>query len=643
MPNVIIKIRRDTAANWNDANPTLVLGEAAYETDTRKLKVGDGIADWDNLNYIYTHEANDIDTKVASLLTSGSGVVLDYDSGIGELAISAIPYIAGDSIEISNNIVSYTGISSYEAGEGLQITNTNLISFTGLPQFQDTYAGSINSTHNNWNPGVTAQTIRVTGSDGILTGMSSDVYPNSIFLNIGDQNITIKHDHPNSETQNRFLAPNNRDYVVPPSGGSVRIIRDYVDNSWRVLGFSKDGIADEQEQQVYSYGSSSLVFVYDTTKVSGKSIIFPVGGVNPNIEVNWGDSSTTKYTSTGLKFHHYPNDGTYVVQVTGSMTALDYLVSPSNNYGKEALVKCLSFGTVGLTSIDRAFYNCSNLNELPSILYTGITSMENAVYGTTSLDDSNLVTWNTSNVTNIEGMFTNSDTFNQQLSAWSLFNVTSLDSVFENASAFNSNVSLWNTSNVTSTRSTFRGATNFNQVVASWDMSRVTDMSYMFADAQSFNRDLSWTTTACTNMAHMFSGSLAFDSNVDSFNTSNVTDMSAMFADSLSFNQNISSWSTSSVTTMSHMFDGASSFDQDLSGWDISGLNSSSSLNNFMKGVTLSTSNYDNLLNYWNTNKNSYLTNLSPNFGLSKYSASASAARSALISYGWAITDGGLA
>lgn len=47
-----IRLRRDTASNWSDANPILALGEAGYETDTRLLKVGDNSTEWNNLEYI---------------------------------------------------------------------------------------------------------------------------------------------------------------------------------------------------------------------------------------------------------------------------------------------------------------------------------------------------------------------------------------------------------------------------------------------------------------------------------------------------------------------------------------------------------------------------------------------------------------
>lgn len=46
-----IKLRRDTAANWTSSNPILAEGEPGLETDTRKLKYGNGTSTWTVLTY----------------------------------------------------------------------------------------------------------------------------------------------------------------------------------------------------------------------------------------------------------------------------------------------------------------------------------------------------------------------------------------------------------------------------------------------------------------------------------------------------------------------------------------------------------------------------------------------------------------
>lgn len=46
-----IKLRRDTSANFTSKNPILGVGEPAYETDTKKLKIGDGTTAYNSLAY----------------------------------------------------------------------------------------------------------------------------------------------------------------------------------------------------------------------------------------------------------------------------------------------------------------------------------------------------------------------------------------------------------------------------------------------------------------------------------------------------------------------------------------------------------------------------------------------------------------
>ena len=46
-----IQLRHDTAANWTSVNPILALGEPGVETDTNRVKYGDGITRWNTLSY----------------------------------------------------------------------------------------------------------------------------------------------------------------------------------------------------------------------------------------------------------------------------------------------------------------------------------------------------------------------------------------------------------------------------------------------------------------------------------------------------------------------------------------------------------------------------------------------------------------
>jgi len=56
--NAKILLRRDTASSWSIINPVLAQGEPGFETDTEKLKIGDGVTPWNDLGYIGIADSN---------------------------------------------------------------------------------------------------------------------------------------------------------------------------------------------------------------------------------------------------------------------------------------------------------------------------------------------------------------------------------------------------------------------------------------------------------------------------------------------------------------------------------------------------------------------------------------------------------
>lgn len=71
-----IRIRRDTAAAFTSANPVLALGEIAYETDTKRLKVGNGASVWTALAYAAESPVN--------LIVQGTGSMTVPSGTTGE-------------------------------------------------------------------------------------------------------------------------------------------------------------------------------------------------------------------------------------------------------------------------------------------------------------------------------------------------------------------------------------------------------------------------------------------------------------------------------------------------------------------------------------------------------------------------------
>ena len=182
--------------------------------------------------------------------------------------------------------------------------------------------------------------------------------------------------------------------------------------------------------------------------------------------------------------------------------------------------------------------------------------------------------WNTSQVTNMQNLFVDKTTFNENIGSWNVSNVTDMSDMFYSALAFNQDIGSWNVGNVTDMSWMFYNAIIFNnngQSLARWYVGNVTDMSYMFRRALVFNQDIgSWNVGNVINMRYMFNHAAAFNQDIGSWNVGNVTNMDQMFLFASVFNQDIGSWNVGNVINMSFMFYGASVFDQDIGSWNVS-------------------------------------------------------------------------
>ena len=85
---VRIQLRNDLATNWKTKNPILAQGELGIESDSRKLKIGDGTTTWNHLIYYqfgdalgylqnggYTGTGQDLKDEIDAI-SSGTGVEL---------------------------------------------------------------------------------------------------------------------------------------------------------------------------------------------------------------------------------------------------------------------------------------------------------------------------------------------------------------------------------------------------------------------------------------------------------------------------------------------------------------------------------------------------------------------------------------
>jgi hypothetical protein len=91
-----IQLRRGTAANWTSVNPVLAQGEAGFEVDTNRLKIGDGTTAWAALDY-FGGDVGAIPTLLSEL-TNDVGYLTSYTETDPVFTASAAADIAAGDI-----------------------------------------------------------------------------------------------------------------------------------------------------------------------------------------------------------------------------------------------------------------------------------------------------------------------------------------------------------------------------------------------------------------------------------------------------------------------------------------------------------------------------------------------------------------
>lgn len=194
---VKIQLLRGSAVSWSGSNPVLGAGQPGFESDTNKLKIGDGSTAWNGLSYFgggssYSDETVQ-DLLGNSFLIAGTGIALSYND-------------AGNTLTINSSGVSVLS------------------------------PVAISGSQNNYNPGG-GDVFRISASTtGVnLTGMVLGNEKLRLLLNIGStNNVTLAHESASSTAANRFITPNGGNYIVAPTG-SATLFYDDTSTRWRVL------------------------------------------------------------------------------------------------------------------------------------------------------------------------------------------------------------------------------------------------------------------------------------------------------------------------------------------------------------------------------------------------------------------------
>ena len=102
----MIQIRRDTAANWTAANPILAQGELGAETDTSKIKIGNGSSTWSALSYLI--DAGDYLTASSTNTLTNKTITYADNTLTGVVGTTATQTLTNKTIEAGTFTNGYT-------------------------------------------------------------------------------------------------------------------------------------------------------------------------------------------------------------------------------------------------------------------------------------------------------------------------------------------------------------------------------------------------------------------------------------------------------------------------------------------------------------------------------------------------------
>lgn len=313
---VKIQLRRDTAANWTSKNPILALGEPGVETDTNKLKFGNGTTLWNDLEYFAGGESieNIEDILGTSFLVAGSGIILNYSDSGNTLTISSSGVGGPVVLPIENADLHNGGIQQAQV---LRFDNGS---------YQSVITGTVPPSGNN------AQRIIIQGPRAQGNGEGGDVYfwGGDADINGGDIKIYAG-DADNVSPDNGYGGYVNIDGGRGATvGGNVEITAGYSQGGQAgrveiVGGSTSSGTAGDvvvktnNSIQNWTFGTNGSL-----TLPNGNLIQSQANQGETNIQIIDNESPFKIYTnaSTGAKEWRYDSDGNLFIP--GNITLPNY-------------------------------------------------------------------------------------------------------------------------------------------------------------------------------------------------------------------------------------------------------------------------------------------------------------------------------
>ncbi len=224
--------------------------------------------------------------------------------------------------------------------------------------------------------------------------------------------------------------------------------------------------------------SPGLLLQYNITLVGTTvSLSLDENGTIPivaalDVIIDWGDGTFVTATIPSTYNHTYASTGVRIVSLAGTCSTVSTLAQNE-----------LQGINAWNNSLGLLFFQLESGGG-PNNLYVpdNLPSSLRCVRISGLFNDSSVVAWDTSNLTNMSFMFQTATTFNQPIGVWDTSAVTTMWGMFESAPAFNQDISAWSTDLVDNMDFMFNNASTFDQDISGWCVPLIPSLPTNFND-----------------------------------------------------------------------------------------------------------------------------------------------------------------
>ena len=201
-----------------------------------------------------------------------------------------------------------------------------------------------------------------------------------------------------------------------------------------VLGFALLGLSTGPTQAQ----DAPFITIWDTENpgdTADDQIKIP--GTGTNYQVIWEEvgntSNTDTLTATDAATVNFPNPGVYRVKISGDFTQIEFAGDTGGD--RDKIVEVTQWGGIQWATMGQAFTGTSNLDisaqDTPDLSGVGDMNLMFDDASSLTASSSNIGQWDVSDVTNMNRMFQNAESFNQDIGSWDISRVTSMGFMFD--------------------------------------------------------------------------------------------------------------------------------------------------------------------------------------------------------------------